>query len=655
MRRTRLYFLPRAFALAGVLALGGVIPLPSALPAESGLLKVGSQLYRNVIATFFQGPFLTDADVRIYFTNTRGRITAAGGPMFFHYPGLEQVLLQGEPLPVLRSGPNLLEVRLPPGVHDVEIKAAGKEAPPDLPAGFGSDGTVDNVDQFNARARALKPGDELVVKNGVYRNWKNAIVSASGTSDQPLLIRPETPGGVVFQRHTQITLHGQHIVFQGFRFEQAGPSNVLYLSEGEHLRVTQCQFFGCGDPQYTFAHIVRLGPHCHRSRVDHCFFTGSKSMSVGLRLHNRASAGRDNRIDHNVFRDICRYAGNGQENIQLGGGDSAIAPGCTVEYCLFDHAWGDSEIISNKSSGNVIRYNVAAHCLFSAFTLRQGNDVRFEGNVMVNNAADVQVFGQGHVIANNLFLDLRGAGVILLTGGPDVERDPATDTLIAHNTFLHCPGASVCAEETNSTYPLPVRNIRLANNLLASARGSLIDLSGAVNSHVESNLLWDGSGRAPDLPGPDALVRDLRLEGSGVQVRPAKDSPAVDQGVSLASVPLDRWQRVRPAGRTPDVGLRGPAAGSVAGDPAATPPAAPPAPAETPLYRRVRTGGIGRGPHRDGPDPLPRSARGFCSRMGPPARILVHSCVPDLGLRQGRGVHGGLGWRRWRGGSGRPH
>ena len=545
----------RSLPLVLALSLAAAAAAPLALPAERGVLRIGSRRYRDVIDTCFQHPFLTSADMRAYFTNTRGRISTAGGSVSFRYPGIREVRLSGQPLPVLRTWPNLLQVRMPEGVHDVEIVASPERTTAELPAGHERDGAVGTLGQFNERAKALRPGDELVVKDGTYAGWATAVVNASGTASKPIVVRPQTPGGVVFRQRTHIRLQGRHVVFKGFRFEQAGLAHLVYLTDGERLRVTQCQFFHCGHPQNTYSHIVRLGPNCHRSRVDHCFFTGSKSMSIGLRIFDQARAGLDNRLDHNVFRDIYRYAGNGQENIQLGGQRGVVAPRCTVEYCLFDHAWGDSEIISNKSWENVIRYNVAAHCLFSAFTLRQGNDVRFEGNVMVNNAAGVRVFGARHVIANNLFLDMRGAGVVLQTGSKDgAMRTPATATLIAHNTFLNCPDASIVGEGVNATNPFKVRDTRVVNNVLVARQGTLIDLISVDNAQVERNLLWPGPHAVLGHRGKDALVADPRLEGSGAALRPAADGPAVDGALPLKEVKLDRWRRPRPAGRAADLG-----------------------------------------------------------------------------------------------------
>ena len=569
----------------------GAVLLTLALAAagagdDAGHFTVDGRAYRDVIATCRLHPFLTDADVLNHVTDTRGRVSTAGGPVMFSYPGIEGVVLDGEPLPVVRSGPNLLQVPLPAGTHDVEVVASPGAAVPDLPTGFAAGmPCISSLDEFRERVRELAPGQELVLKNGIYTGWTDVVVLGAGTAEKPVLIRPQTPGGVIFQRRTHIQIRGKHVVLKGFRFENAGTAHLLYLTEGEHIRVTQCQFFNCGNSASTFSHIVRVTSNCHRSRVDHWYFTGSKSMSIGLRIHGRDSVGVDNRFDHNIFRDIFRVWGNGQENIQLGGGAPEAAARCTVEYCLFDHAWGDSEVISNKSSSNVIRYNVAAHCLFSAFTLRQGSDVRFEGNVMTNNAGGLRVYGRGHIVVNNLFMNLSGHGVALETGSRDgVQRVAAQDTLLANNTFVTCRRGAIGSDRPSASSPFPARGIRVSNNLLTGTRGTLLDLTGAVDTQVERNLFWPTAHARGGMTGADAIVADPHLEGSGIAIQPAADSPAVDRGLPLPEVTLDRWQRRRPHGAAPDVGADEAGAGD---RPTGLLPAIPPRPLLAPeLYKK---------------------------------------------------------------------
>ena len=524
--------------------------------SELGRIAVGGQVYRDVVATMSLHPFLTDADMLMYSTDTRGRVRTLGGLVTFCYPGIRQVLLNDSPLRAVGTGPNLVRVRMPAGTHDVAIVASAADATLALPeTRADSGGLAATREQFADRATALGPGAEVVVGNGVHTDWGVLAIAGGGTEDRPVVVRPETPGGVIFRGHTQIRIQGRHIVFKGFRFHNASPTHLVHLTDGEHIRISQCQFAHCGSPVSTFGHIIRIGRSCHSSRIDHCYFTGNQSMSIGLRVYDHDTAGLDNRLDHNVFRDIYRYAGNGQENIQLGGGDAAIAPRCIVEYCLFDHAWGDSEIISNKSSGNIIRYNVAAHCVASAFTLRAGDGVRFEGNVMFNNGAGLRVYGTHHVLANNLFVDPRGCGIALEGGSADRrQRVAAGEVLVAHNTLINCGGAAISGDRESTSNPFPAKGGRVVNNLVVGPGGTLLDLASDVGFDVTRNILWGTSSAVAEGIGRDTIRQDPRLSGAGARIRPGPGSPAIDAAVPVAEVGLDRWQRPRPYGAAPDIG-----------------------------------------------------------------------------------------------------
>ncbi len=66
-------------ALVAALVAGCVFgPRLVASADESGFVEVGGRTYRDVSATCFRRPFLTDADMRIYFTDTRGRVAGRG-------------------------------------------------------------------------------------------------------------------------------------------------------------------------------------------------------------------------------------------------------------------------------------------------------------------------------------------------------------------------------------------------------------------------------------------------------------------------------------------------------------------------------------------------------------------------------------------------
>ena len=546
-----------------------------------GALRGQQEPVRDVLATAFRYPFLTDAEILGRTSDTEGTIATTGGRVLLRSPGIRRVLADGKPVPGHLAGADLWLGELPAGTHAVRIIEEGS-LPPALPCPAPAD-AVATAAAFQERAGRLRPGDELVVADGHCAGWR-LHVEASGTAEAPIVIRPATPGGVTFRRDSSIQVSGRFVVVRGFRFDQCGPQIAVHLTSAQDCRVTQCQFFGCGSPTSTFAHIVRIDTGCHRNRVDHCYFTGSKSMSLGQRIVAGSEVGTHNRFDHNVFRDIYRYWINGQENIQIGqnqrGASGASQSFCTVEGNLFDHAWGDGEICSNKSSRNRFLHNLACHCPRSAFTLRGGDGVLFEGNVMVNNGDGIRVMGQRHTIINNLILDQQGYGIHFETGHLDGESNVASvESLVAHNTIADCLGGAISAVATNPTRPhAPDRN-EFRNNLFVGSSGTLLDSQNMTNSVVLRNLYHATGTAVPGDLGQEPLVADPMLAGEGPRLAPGPGSPALAAGAALAAVRQDRWGIPRPDGQAPTIGADEPSSGS---SPRPVLPALPPRPVIAP-------------------------------------------------------------------------
>ncbi|MFO8080282.1 MAG: polysaccharide lyase 6 family protein [Armatimonadota bacterium] len=552
----------------------------SAMAADPGL--------RDVIHSAWDHPLVTDAQVVRHITNTRAVLEADGGSALIRYPGITGVRVGDEQLSCERAGRDLVSVELAPGRHEVEVLTDGepRDAATAPPEATGR--VVDSQETFAEAAEALAPGDELVIADGIYRDW-SVTIDAEGTGEQPIVVRPQTPGGAIFRGTVSFQLTGSHIVLRGLRFEHAGPSSVVRLAEANDCRVTQCQFFYCGNPASTFGHIVAVEMQSDRNRVDHCFFKGSKSMGIGQRVSGdyEVPVGVDNRYDHNIFRDVFRYWINGQENIQLGQNQRDFGdrqPRAAIERNLFDHAWGDSEIISNKSSSNLIRHNTAAHCKRAAFVLRGGVGARFEGNVVTNCDGGVRVLGTEHEIVNNLLVDNHSFGVSLGTGRAEGRLQVAADdTLVAHNTIVGSP-QGVYAMEPGEVRPNVPTRCRILNNIIVSSGGVLLATESLADETIARNLLWGDGTAQMGVAGDDAIIEEPRLEGELASLRPADDSPAVDAATPLQEVTHDRLGRERPHGEAPDIGAD--EIGAAAPDPPVVLPPVPPRPVVEPgLYR----------------------------------------------------------------------
>jgi hypothetical protein len=509
-------------------------------------------LVPGLLACAYDAPFTTDADLAGYVGDLAANVIGSGAPPVFQHEGIEAVEIDGGLARVLDRGYDWVRVACSAGPHRVRLRCGSARQAP-APA-TGDPAAV--LAQFGQRLASAKPGDEVVVPNGTYLDWRTTI-ACSGTAEKPIVIRPETPGGVTFMRNTRFTITGSHVVFRNFRFVQTADLAVR-IAGGDRNRLTQLQFLHCGGGKSTFANIVRIENESDENRIDHCYWTGSKCMSVSLRsaFENPELIGKHNRIEYNVFRDIERIWINGQEAIQLGQGFPWVArPETFVQHNLFDNVWGDSETFSSKTSGNVFRYNVAANCLKSGFCLRGGDDALVEGNVLVNNAVGIRAYGRNHRIVNNLFIGNRGPAVQLQIGHLDGRSHgyPSTNQLIAHNTMVNNGGGIGVYKLTDREDWQPVGN-RVVNNIFAGQAGTYISPSGQRAPVVRRNLFQPGPGIQIGLAGEEPITADAKLVGAGETLRPAPDSPAVDAACNLPEVRVDRYGRPRPVGKAPDLG-----------------------------------------------------------------------------------------------------
>jgi len=499
----------------------------------------------------YQAPFLTDADMRIYLNDTNGIVCheeTGTRSNIFYYPNITNVLVEGTPLPVLGRWKDRIAVSLPEGEVEVTIQTVGSGPTNEYPASS----PIDTPGEFNTAAASLSPGDELVVRNGYYRNFEVTVpVGVDGTAANPILIRPESPGGVMLGYHSRVYIYSSHVIFKGFRFEHCLTWSFRLLGV-DHTRITQCQFLHCGNPATTGGHILNISETSNSNRIDHCLFTGSKSMSLGQSIPiGNVDTGQRNRMDYNIFRDIYRYCENGQENIQLGWGQVGTVldtPHTLVEYNLFDNAWGDCETISVKCSENTVRYNVSANSR-AALVFRGGNSNVLEGNVVFNCKHGIRAHDGGHTIINNLFVNASRTAIELAEG--DFSR---ANILVANNTVIN--GGRDCINVTAGSAAQRTNNCFI-NNLFVSEDESLVDadfLNNQTDPVLDNNLFWAIGSCTYGPTGTHAIVADPLLEGSGIDIRPATNSPAVDAGTNLAEVAIDRWGGVRPHGALPDIG-----------------------------------------------------------------------------------------------------
>jgi len=279
------------------------------------------------------------------------------------------------------------------------------------------------------------------LQDGIYNTSGNAInFSANGTESEKIIIRSETPGGVIFTGpKTFADVGGSYQIIHGFHFKDIATdgnwnTNLMKINNSSHNRITNCKFENIGQGGgSTLIGVWYNSPH---NRFDHNTWDGNDGVGIEtpLRVYEDTSKSTHTQIDHNVFKNHAED--DASEALRLGRGATSAGVNAymTIEYNLFQEWHGDPEVISVKSSSNIIRYNVVKNCN-GGYKLRTGNDNTFEGNYYFLeddrshddylNAVGLKIKGKRHKVINNYIY--RGYKGIVVQG---TDADPTYESTV---------------------------------------------------------------------------------------------------------------------------------------------------------------------------------------------------------------------------------
>ncbi len=306
-----------------------------------------------------------------------------------------------------------------------------------------------------ATLREARPGDRIVIENGRYSDLSLKWLGR-GAEGKPVRIEAATPGGVEITGGSTLRLAGEWLEVSGlcFRDGVAPSGSVIEFRNGRevanHCRLTECVVdnYNPARRDMVYSYILLYGRH---NRVDHCSLMGKLNLGVTLivMLNEPRSQQNFHRIDHNWFGPRPVYGSNGAETIRVGTSQQAYSSSnTTIEENLFDRCNGEVEVVSIKSSDNVIRRNVFFESE-GVLALRHGDRNTVEENLFVGhgkrNTGGIRVVNAGHKVRRNTLVDIAGgrffSALALMNAVPNslpnryclVENVEVTD-----NTFIDC-------------------------------------------------------------------------------------------------------------------------------------------------------------------------------------------------------------------------
>ena len=440
-----------------------------------------------------------------------------------------------------------------------------------LPVGlFATDYRVSTPAQISTALTSARPGDTLTMTNGV---WSNAAIvfKGFGTSTAPYLLRAESYGGVVLTGSSNLRITGRHLIVDGLLFKNgSSPSGDVIEFRGTNGESDSCRLTNCAIINFSPSDSTKdnkwVSLYGTRNRVDHCYFEGKTNSGATLVVWRPSDRPNYHQIDHNHFgfRPVL-YGWNGGETIRVGTSDSSLSDSFTiVEYNLFEECNGEIETISNKSCGNVYRYNTFVSCQ-GTLTLRHGNRCTVEGNFFianhVPNSGGIRIIGEDHKVFNNYVCGTSGSSLksalTLMNGVPNSPLNryfQVKRAIVAFNTFVDNVYSMNLGGGRNSELSLPPLDCVIANNVVFGSRSPLI----TVND-TPINMTWQGNiffgallGIAPQPQGIAMVSPQFAMSAEGLW-RPGASSPVVNTGAGLfpyVTTDMDGQQR----DGQPDVG-----------------------------------------------------------------------------------------------------
>ena len=407
----------------------------------------------------------------------------------------------------------------------------------------------------NAVSRTMTPGTTLCLADGTYSNLELDFGGA-GTAQAPIKVAAENPGRAIISGGDMgINMSGTYVILQGlvFRDGESASSDFLQTRNGsgetcDHCRVTEISVIDLDliEPDERGRWIHLYGTH---NRIDHNWFSGKRTGAPLLNTNRDVPEGQTfdvvpenfHVIDHNYFGDRAptlgrAYAANGDnefEGIQIG--TSFAHEGnafTTVAFNYFERIDGEAEVISVKSSGNVI-FNNTIRDSYGSITNRHGSNTLISNNFVIGDghpfSGGLRIVDDSHRVINNYvegarFLNTRFHGGIVLHNTDNSTSNGYQvfeNNLVAFNTVTNSVNSlNVNGGNRNN----PPRDVRFVNNIIDDAVGPVVrdaDLDGLPADSVYAGNYVEGPAFSDDpeitsFPGFIQTTINLQDDAQGI-------------------------------------------------------------------------------------------------------------------------------------------
>lgn len=294
---------------------------------------------------------------------------------------------------------------------------------------------VQSPREIQAALTVAKVGDIIRVKAGHYREpWGAIEIKTDGLTieGQSKALYPSDPNAkTAFAAPISFILKASRVTIRNFHFlTGVGRSAIIVTGTRAKIarfnRLYRLYFLGTGDskcewnpslaPQICHASIFKFGEFSHSNTLSKSVFKETKDNASVFNAVSPSTDGhaQDNRVTQCHFLDTKKPstgARNGLDAIMIGTAASGSVSNhahkytrMQIDHNIFQRVEGESEIVSSKTYGNEIAFNLFLESQVGHLRLRAGGDSKVIGNVFRNTNGGVVINGIGHQIRANLIM-----------------------------------------------------------------------------------------------------------------------------------------------------------------------------------------------------------------------------------------------------------
>jgi poly(beta-D-mannuronate) lyase len=357
---------------------------------------------------------------------------------------------------------------------------------------FANTITVSSIAELQSAIEKAKPGDRIVVRDGVYTTTTDVNINCVGTKEKPIIIAAQNFLGaeITGKGGFNLVSPATYVVIRDFKFTHVS-SKARSSSGSTFCRWTNNVFETPGDGE----DLTIAG---NDNEIDHNSFQNKSAMGRFLAIRGTGSQIAERLwIHHNYFKSQKDQGGkNGAETLQFGlSGFSLSSSNSIVENNLFEDCAGENEMISVKASAVIIRYNTIRNCP-AQFTLRHGNKCQVYGNYFINTPG-LRIFGDDHLVYSNYFENCSAAITVgngdgeVADGAQLTAHDRPDRVFIVFNTLVNNKSNII---QTGRKDGMGATHMTIANNLIQGG-GPAATISGPFTDGVwEGNLIFNTTG-----------------------------------------------------------------------------------------------------------------------------------------------------------------